>query len=335
MGRSSKGSDALPPADLRQSHSGWAGRRGPAGGTRPPLDSAGQPAAYGASGQERERGQAEDVEKGWAALETPALQVEAGFGCPQQHPGFQGPRQVPCASCSQRGRKRVTCARQPLAGAMVGPTFSAPCSAGHPDSPLPVGPTLVPKHLGVGKGQWSLPAPHLLPGKQLRPSSGASNRGVGVEEKATGEACGKQEEETAVASRAAKKSSGPAISPCSSVLPGPRRPPPARRRALGERSSLVPGAAAGWARLRRCSAAGSSLGLAAGRPGPDSPGPSGAGSPLGRRWMPCLQAGAHALPETGSTGGSGLPLLPGDSWIRTGGGWSEGGCHQYPTWEHG
>lgn len=190
MGQSSKGSDALLPADLRQSHSGWAGWQGPAGGTRPPLDSAGQPAAYGASGQEREQRQAEGVEKGWAALETPALQVDAGFWCPQQHPGFQGPRQVPCASCSQRGRKRVTCARQPLAGALVGPTFSAPCSAGHPDSPVPVGPTLVPKHLGVGKGRWSLPAPHLLPGKQLRPSSGASDRGVGVEEKATGEAMG-------------------------------------------------------------------------------------------------------------------------------------------------
>lgn len=44
---------------------------------------------------------------------------------------------------------------------------------------------------------------------------------------------------------------------------------------------LIPQGAAGWAWFRRCSAAGSSLALGAGRPGHDSLGPFGAGSPSG------------------------------------------------------
>lgn len=44
------------------------------------------------------------------------------------------------------------------------------------------------------------------------PSPRAGDGGVGIQAKATGETCGKQGEETAVASRAAEKSSGPAIS---------------------------------------------------------------------------------------------------------------------------
>lgn len=52
------------------------------------------------------------------------------------------------------------------------------------------------------------------------PAPGQEMEGVGVQAKATREACGKQGEETAVASRAAEKSSGPAISPHSSVLRG-------------------------------------------------------------------------------------------------------------------
>ena len=52
------------------------------------------------------------------------------------------------------------------------------------------------------------------------PSPREGDGGVGVQAKATGEACGKKGEETAVASRAAERSSGPAVSPHSSVLRG-------------------------------------------------------------------------------------------------------------------
>lgn len=130
------------------------------------------------------------------------------------------------------------------------PGFFRPCGS-HTGAQAPRG----------GKGSVVSPCPSSPPRKaaqaQLRGQRqrggcrGEGHRG-GMWEAGRGNSRGQQ---------AAKKSSGPAISPCSSVLPGPRRPPPARRCALGELSSLVPGAAAGWARLRRCSAAGSSLGL--------------------------------------------------------------------------
>lgn len=59
-------------------------------------------------------------------------------------------------------------------------------------------------------------------------SPNVGNGGVGMQVRTTGEAHGKHREETAVASRAAKRSSGLAVSPRSSVFRGPHRFHPTR-----------------------------------------------------------------------------------------------------------
>lgn len=59
-------------------------------------------------------------------------------------------------------------------------------------------------------------------------SPDVGNGGVGMRVRTTGEARGKHREETAVASRAAKRSSGLAVSPRSSVFRGPHRFHPTR-----------------------------------------------------------------------------------------------------------
>lgn len=162
--RAPRAVSALPPADLRQSRSGWGEGRGPAGGTRrgsQPL--MGPLARRGNGGGLRMWRRAGPLCS--AALGTPALQVEGGLGHTHRHPGFQGPRQVPCASCSQRGRRSDVRSGSPWQGAMEAPTFRVPCSAWHPDSPVLVGPTLVSKHLRVGKGLRPLPAPSSPPRK--------------------------------------------------------------------------------------------------------------------------------------------------------------------------
>lgn len=89
-------------------------------------------------------------------------------------------------------------------GHMVVPISRARCSIRQLGSPVLFGPTLVPKDFGVEKRLKSLPAPSLPPGDAAQAQPRASVGGVGVWAKATGEARGKQGQDTAVASRAAR-----------------------------------------------------------------------------------------------------------------------------------
>lgn len=97
-----------------------------------------------------------------------------------------------------------------------------------PCSPIHVHPTLVPKHFRVGEGTRSSPTLSCPLREAVHASPEVSDGGVGMQVRATGEARGKQREETAVAGRAAKRSSGLAVSPRSSVLQGPHRLRPTR-----------------------------------------------------------------------------------------------------------
>lgn len=68
----------------------------------------------------------------------------------------------------------------------------------------PFGHALVSKDFGVEKGLKSLPAPSPPPRDAAQAQPRVSVGGVGVWAKATGEARGKQGQDTAVASRAAR-----------------------------------------------------------------------------------------------------------------------------------
>lgn len=119
---------ALPSTNLRQSHSDWGDGRGQqrwqgmAGSTRPPLDSAGHPAAHGASGEEWGMGTGcNDEKRGWGYY-SPLLQGHlplrwgVGFGT---HVGTQDsrvPEKMPCRFLLLEGKVRGVGSKVPLRG---------------------------------------------------------------------------------------------------------------------------------------------------------------------------------------------------------------------------
>lgn len=129
------------------------------------------------------------------AMSLPALGGETGERCA----GSQGPERVSTKLMRQAGRQVPG-----RSGGTVVPMSKAQCSAQPLDSPVPVGSLQVPEGFRVGKCLRSLSAHHLFQGKQLMPGPRAGSGGVGVWDKGTGEAHGKQGEEAATASRAAR-----------------------------------------------------------------------------------------------------------------------------------
>lgn len=118
--RAPRAVSALPPANVRQSHSDWGDGCGwqrwqecswPAGGTRPPLDSAGHQVAYGASGKEGGRGIGWVMRRGdglrfpLSLRGYPPLKWGVGFGTSigTWIPGCQTRCHI--ASCSQRKKR--------------------------------------------------------------------------------------------------------------------------------------------------------------------------------------------------------------------------------------
>lgn len=84
------------------------------------------------------------------------------------------------------------------------PVSRVQCSVQRLGSPVPVGSTLMPNDFGVEMGPKSLPTPSPPPREAAQGQPGARDGGVGVRAKSTWEARGKQGQDAAVASRAAR-----------------------------------------------------------------------------------------------------------------------------------
>lgn len=153
-------------------------------------------------------------------LQTPAPSGGRGFGTNIGTQGSKVPDKVPCRFLPLEGKlgEEVRAPRGPESvstklvrqagpqevgghgGARVQGTALSSASGFPGPCGLPVG----ARGLQDGKVPEVLSAQRLFPRKQLMPGPRAGGGGVGVWAKATGEACGKQGEEAATASRAAR-----------------------------------------------------------------------------------------------------------------------------------
>lgn len=164
----------------------------------------------------------DDEKRGWgcsppAAAGTPAPQGEGGLWHIHWHPGFQGPGKGAMSLPAHRGKsERCVGSKGPVRGSaravrQAGPQgrHGGACVQGIALSPAagfsyPFWFHTDAQGLRGGNGSEVPPTPSPPPREVAQGQPGAGDGGVGVRAKSTWEACGKQGQDTAVASRAAR-----------------------------------------------------------------------------------------------------------------------------------